>query len=312
MDLIVLNEFLTVAETAKNGSGSFAQAAKMLNTYPSTLSKHIKLLEDELGASLFDRTTRRVSLSDFGRYFLPYAQEMYSSYEKCQTAIEQYIFSESPALRYGTVFPVTADKDNQYMRAMRTCMKRFPNCSFQLVELHNWILKAMLRSGKLEFIIAYQEESDNSEFTSYPICRDNLVALVSEEHPLCSEPYISLDMLQNEQIITNPLNSYMGNLVYSSCQAAGFIPYVWYSDNSNSNLANMADRGGGVGLMMESSAHVLVGPHTKVIPLKPSITLQLCLFSLRERKLSPVSTTFIEELLQTSNTPPESEEGAAL
>lgn len=310
MDHMVLNEFLTVAKTAKNGSGSFVQAAEMLNTYPSTLSKHIKLLEDELGAPLFDRTTRRVSLNDFGRIFLPYAQEMYNSYEECQTAVEQYIFSKSPALRYGTVVPVTAD--NKYMHAMRTCVKRFPNCNFQLVELHNWALKDMLRSGKLEFILAYQEESDNSEFTSHPISCDNLVTLVSEEHPLCSETHISLDMLQKEKIITNPLNSYMGNLVYSSCQTAGFIPYVWYSDNSNSNLANVADRSDGVGLLMESSAHVLAGPHTKVIPLKPTITLQLCVLSLRERKLSSVSTTFLEELLQTSNAPAEPKEDATL
>lgn len=310
MDYMVLNEFLTVAKTAKNGSGSFVQAAEMLNTYPSTLSKHIKLLEDELGAPLFDRTTRRVSLNDFGRIFLPYAQEMYNSYKKCQTAVEQYIFSKSPALRYGTVVPVTAD--NKYMHAMRTCLKKFPNCDFQFVELHNWALKDMLRNGKLEFILAYQEESDDSEFICHPIGRDNLVALVAESHHLYSQNCLSLDTLRNEKMITNPLNSYMGNLVYSAYQRAGFIPYVWYSDNSNSNLANVVDRSDGVGLMMETSAHVLAGPHTKVIPLKPTITLQLCVLSLRERKLSSVATTFLEELLQTSNAPAEPKEDATI
>lgn len=297
----MLNEFLTVAKTVENGSGSFVQAAKVLNTYPSTLSKHIKLLEDELGAPLFDRTTRRVSLNDLGRIFLPYAQEMHDNYEKCQIAVDQYIFSKSPALRFGTVVPVTSD--NTYMHALRVCVEKFPNCNLQLVELHNWALKDMLRNGKLEFILAYQEESDTSEFISHPIDCDNLVTLVAESHPLYSKDCISLNTLRKEKMITNPLNSYMGNLVYSMCEAAGFIPYVWYSDNSYSNLASVADRGNGVGLMMESSAHILAGPHTKVIPLEPTITLQLSVLSLRERKLSPISVTFLEELLQASNMP---------
>lgn len=301
MYYMILKEFLAVAKTVENGSGSFVQTAKALNTYPSTLSKHIKLLEDELGAPLFDRTTRRVFLNDFGRTFLPYAQEMYHSYEKSQTAVEQYLFSKSPALRFGTVVPVTSNY--KYIHAMRTCVEKLPNCNFQLIELHNWALKDMLRSGKLEFIIAYQEENDDSEFVVQPIDYDNLVTLVAESHPLYSESCISLDMLREEKIITNPLNSFMGNLVYSTCRTAGFIPYVWYSDNSYSNLANVADRGDGVGIMMESSAHVLAGSRTKVIPLEPKITLQLCVLSLKERKFSPISAVFLEELLNSNYAP---------
>lgn len=297
----MLNEFLAVAKTVENGSGSFVQAAKSLNTYPSTLSKHIKLLEDELGAPLFDRTTRRVSLSDFGRFFLPHAQEMYDSYKSSQIAVEQYNFSPSLELRFGTVVPIAAN--NKYMRITRMCAEKYPDCRFRLVERHNRALKDMLRSGTLEFILAYQEDNDTTDFTLHPLESDNLVAIAAAEHPLCSKKHVSLEMLRNENIITNPLSSYMGNFVYSACQAAGYIPYVWYSDHTNSNLANVVDRGGGVGLMMESSARYLIGPNTRIIPLEPALTLQLCFLSLRERKLSPVAETFLAQLQEMDGSP---------
>lgn len=296
----MLNEFLAVAKTAENGSGSFIQAAEALNIYPSTLSKHIKLLEDELGAPLFDRTTRRVSLNDFGRLFLPHARKMYDSYVECGAIVDQYTLPQPPTLRYGTVIPVAAD--NKYMRAMRVCEKEYPDCTFQLTEFGNWKLKKLLRDGELEFIIAYDEKNNDPEFTAHPIENDNLVAIAAKTHPLCAEKHISLDMLKEENIITSPRTSYVGNLVRNACQMAGFSPRIWYSDYSNSNLANVVDHGGGIGLMMESSARYLVGPHTKIIPLEPTMTLQLCSFSLREHKLSPIAATFLTELWRMGST----------
>lgn len=302
MDLMILKEFLAVAKTVEAGFGSFIQAADELNIHPSTLSKHIKLLEDALGAPLFDRTTRRVTLNDFGRFFVPHAKELYDSYAECQAAVNQYILPRPPVLCFGTVVPVAAE--NRCMRALRICEQRYPSCCFQIAEFDNWTLKELLRSGRHEFIIAYEEKDNNPEIFTHPFERDKLVALVMEGHPLCEEACLSLDMLKKENIIASPKGSYVGNLVRKSCRAAGFSPQIWYSDNSASNLAAAVDHGGGVGLMMESSARYLAGPHTRLIPLEPTITLQLCTFTLRERKLSPIASTFLTELWQMDRTAP--------
>lgn len=290
----MIKEFLTVAKTIENGLGNFIQAAEILEMHPSTLSKHIKLLEDELGAPLFERTTRRVSLNDFGRFFLPHAEKMYDSYVECRTAADQYILSAPLALRYGSVVPVAVN--NRFMRAMHICEQKYPDCSFQLTEFDNWTLKDMLRGGSLEFIIAYTEKTNNPEFVAYPLESDSLVAIAVEDHPICANDFVTLDMLRNENIIVSPRSSYIGNLVHNACRSAGYTPRVWYADNSNSNLANVVDHNGGVGLMMESSARYLAGSHTKLLPLKPAITLQLCTFYLQEHKLSPIAETFLTEL----------------
>ena len=68
MDIQYFSEFIKLVEI-----GNFMEAADELFISQSTLSKHINALEKELEVSLFDRTTRRVKLTQAGRALLPYA-----------------------------------------------------------------------------------------------------------------------------------------------------------------------------------------------------------------------------------------------
>jgi DNA-binding transcriptional LysR family regulator len=219
---------------------------------------------------------------------------MYDSYVESQTAVDQYLLSAPLTLHFGTVVPIAVD--SCHIQAMRACEKIYPDCSFQLTEFDNWILKEMLRDNNMEFILAYQEQTGQNSFVSIPVQDDRLTAMVSTRHPYYHLDELSLDMLADQNIITSPRHSYIGNLVYNICRAANFTPHVWYSDNTNCDLANIIDHGGGIGLMMQSAANLLAGPHTKLIPLSCVQVQQLCIFYLKEHKLSPVAQLYLEEL----------------
>ena len=62
MDINYFKEFVVLAQT-----GNFMEAADILYSSQSTLSKHIKSMESELGVPLFDRTTRKVKISKYGQ-----------------------------------------------------------------------------------------------------------------------------------------------------------------------------------------------------------------------------------------------------
>ena len=66
-----LREFVVLADTC-----SYAEAAARLFMGQSSLSKHIKALEEELGLGLFERTSRRVRLSREGELLLPSARAL--------------------------------------------------------------------------------------------------------------------------------------------------------------------------------------------------------------------------------------------
>ncbi|WP_353573394.1 LysR family transcriptional regulator, partial [Candidatus Albibeggiatoa sp. nov. BB20] len=86
----------SVAETC-----SFSQAAEMCHATQPTLSNSISQLEDELGGKLFVRTTRKVDLTVFGEYMLPFIRAVLDDKNELQQAAQAYHNPEHKLLRIG-------------------------------------------------------------------------------------------------------------------------------------------------------------------------------------------------------------------
>ncbi|WP_366554765.1 LysR family transcriptional regulator [Aquibaculum sediminis] len=82
MDVDLLRAFVAVAD-----SGGFSAAARVLNRTQSAVSLQIKRLEAQLGAPLFNRTSRQVVLNDAGGTLLPYARRLLRLQEEARDAI---------------------------------------------------------------------------------------------------------------------------------------------------------------------------------------------------------------------------------
>ena len=85
-----------VARTA-----SFSAAADICNVTQPTLSSAVRLLELELGANLFDRTTRKVQLTAFGRHMVPYLESVLSARNEAQAAAKAFHDVDRRLLRIG-------------------------------------------------------------------------------------------------------------------------------------------------------------------------------------------------------------------
>lgn len=94
MDLELLRAFVAVAET-----GGFSPAARSLNRTQSAVSLQIKRLEERMGAVLFERSSRRVVLSEAGGGFLPYARRMLRLQAEAQEAVGRS--AQKEVLRFG-------------------------------------------------------------------------------------------------------------------------------------------------------------------------------------------------------------------
>ena len=70
-------------------AGSFSAAARDLGQTPSAISKQIGRLEDRLGARLFDRTTRRVRLTESGAAFFERCAQIVSEMDEAARAVSQ-------------------------------------------------------------------------------------------------------------------------------------------------------------------------------------------------------------------------------
>lgn len=77
--------FALVVET-----GSMTSAAEKLMMTASAVSQHIRQLEQMLGVTLLYRSTRKISLSDAGKHFLPHAMQIYHAFRLADAGVQQY------------------------------------------------------------------------------------------------------------------------------------------------------------------------------------------------------------------------------
>ena len=97
MDLQNLRAFLLVAET-----GSFSLAADKLHLTQPAVSKRIALLEGQLGADLFDRIGRNISLTEAGTALLPHARAVQRELEAARQSVRDLSGAVAGQLRLAT------------------------------------------------------------------------------------------------------------------------------------------------------------------------------------------------------------------
>src|SRR5579875_1226855 len=97
MDLQQLRVF---REAAK--SGGFTRAGEELYLSQSTVSLHIKRLEDELGCPLFLRTKKRVYLNEAGKLLLEYADRIFQELKNAEMAVRELDQVERGTIRLGS------------------------------------------------------------------------------------------------------------------------------------------------------------------------------------------------------------------
>ena len=117
MDIDYIHEFVVLA-----GTGNYMEAADRLFLTQSSLTRHIQKLEADLGVTLFDRTTRRIELNQYGRLFLPYAEQIALLQKDYTTAFCNELNRERGTIRIGAipVMPSTISRISLPVSSRRT------------------------------------------------------------------------------------------------------------------------------------------------------------------------------------------------
>jgi DNA-binding transcriptional LysR family regulator len=125
MDLLLaLRTFIRVIET-----GSFAAVARETNTNHSSVTRHVGALEEHFGARLFQRTTRRLSLTEDGQDLLQYAQRMIQLEQELEGALGRQRASPTGLVRIG----VTTAGAILMTPRLRGLIDDYPALSIELV-----------------------------------------------------------------------------------------------------------------------------------------------------------------------------------
>ncbi|MCK7616194.1 LysR family transcriptional regulator [Roseibium sediminicola] len=143
MDTDLLRAFVAVADT-----GGFSSAANLLNRTQSAVSLQVKRLEERLDTSLFDRTSRSVTLSTGGARMLPYARQLLLLEEQAQAAVAHNRASET--LRLG----LTEEHAAAYLpQILETMVAEYPDVRLDIsCDISSRLVESFQR-GELDLVL---------------------------------------------------------------------------------------------------------------------------------------------------------------
>jgi DNA-binding transcriptional LysR family regulator len=161
-------------------SGGFARASEQLHLSQPAISRRIHLLENELGAPLFDRLGRSILLTDAGRAFLPHAQALLASIQDGIEAVGAVRDGSHGAVTLALVGTLASSKLTSLLRAHR---ETHPELDLRLQTALSAEVSALVLRGEAGLGLRYQIDPDPA-LTSIVIDQERLVPVCPPGHPL--------------------------------------------------------------------------------------------------------------------------------
>lgn len=257
VELRHLRYFLAVAEEKH-----FGRAADRLHMAQPPLSNQIKQLEAELGTVLFERTTRRVDLTEAGALLMERARQILADVEATEIDVAEVGRGAAGVLRLGFSGTATYRLMPEVVRVAR---ERLPLVRLQIAgEMLTPQMEEALLENRLD-IAVLRPPVRSAELELDQIQASRLVVALHRNHALAAEAGpISIDELAEEDIVSYPQSSSVFSVVAELARQAGFRPRIVQEATETSTLIALVGAGLGVGFL----------PGSQALPLNSSIVIR--------------------------------------
>lgn len=252
MEIRHLRYFVVVAEELH-----FNRAAERLHIQQPPLSRQIRQLEKEIGAELFQRTTRSVKLTAAGRAFEKEALEILRMVDSSAAAAQRAAQGITGRLRVGftgsntySLLPIVASNFRQ----------AFPDAELHAEgEMLSPAQSEALMTGRLDACFG-RLAFPLPELEARVVWAERLAVVLPRGHRLAGEARIRLDDLAGDPFVTyhSRVGSTMFEATIATCKAAGFSPHIIQEVTQTSTLIALVAAGFGVALAPESVRHIQV------------------------------------------------------
>lgn len=225
----------------------FRKAAESCFVSQPTLSGQIRKLEDELGTSLLERSSRRVLFTDSGLQMVAQAKRVLSEVKVLQDMASLQGKEMSGPLHIGfipTVGPYVLP------RVIQPLKKQFPDLSLFLHEAQTKSLVASLLEGKLDCLILASVE-ETQPFIELELYTEKLMIAVPSNHSWSKRAQIDMQELSGETVLALGDGHCLRDQALGFCFAVGAKDDEHFKATSLETLRNMVAAEGGITLLPE-------------------------------------------------------------
>lgn len=291
MDLRHFRYFVCVAEEMH-----FGRAARRLGISQPPLSQQIRALEEELGTPLFERTSRRVRLTEAGRMFLPEAREALLQVERAVRVVRQ---SERGELgRLGVGFTASGPFVPRIADALYAFRQSHPSVEMALQELGRdaQIEKIVENELDIGIVRAFDPPELPEELSYHWLFEEEMLLTLRKDHPLARrKTAIPIGDLADVPLVLYGSANGAGfnEHFFALCEEAGFQPRIALQVSSFATLLGLVAAGFGATVLAQSLTRVQVDDLV-FRNLSGPVTSRL--WMIHKAQLSPAARSFRETL----------------
>ena len=287
MEVRVLRYFLTVVREE-----SITKAAEVLHITQPTLSRQLSQLEDEIGAKLFDRGSRRITLTNEGMLLCRRAEEIIELVDKTEKELQEKDEQIEGRLSVGCGEIASVQLLSEIFKNFR---EKYPRVSFDIFTATADIVKEQMDKGLIDIGLLLEPiDMERYDFIRLGI-REKWVVLMRPDDPLTKKETITAEDLSLLPLIFPRRVSVQSEL------ASWFGDYydrlnIVFTSNLSTNGAIMVRKGMAYSIVIEGAIPFWDMSKIAYRPLYPNLTATSVLAWKRGQPLSPVVKKFVEEI----------------
>ncbi|NDV22882.1 LysR family transcriptional regulator [Desulfovibrio sp. JC022] len=247
MELRQLRYFIAVAEELH-----FGRAARRVHIAQPPFSQQIKGLEEELGARLLERNSRKVRLTNEGRYFYKQAMDIVAQAEDAAATVGRMAKGEYGNIKVGFM---EIAMDSLLPEAVRSFSHRYPGVSVRLSQFGASIQLQKISSGEMDvgFSTVYLHAMEG--LSSVKLFSRKHVLAVPEDHIFTAEKSVSLTEIARENLLMFPRSGQpdLYDAIMDAFTSRGLVPRVKQEISGLSGASALISSGMGVTFLPENS-----------------------------------------------------------
>lgn len=280
-DLNDLQAFRAVVE-----NGSFRKAAESIRITQPALSRRIEKLESALNVKLFERTTRKVSLTTVGRAFLPQIERVLDDLDTALLTI-----GDLGSTRMGSITVACVPSAAYYFmpKVISAFHHRYPRIKVKLLDASANEVNSAVAFGEADFGVSFSGNlAPEVEFEL--LLQERFVVACRRDHPLATRDSVSwLEMYEHDYI---SLDKTSGNRLVLD-QALTRLPSQKPSICETRHVTTMiglVEAGLGVAAVPSIAMPMTAHPFLVSVPLvEPEVIRNVGLLKRRGRTLTPAA-----------------------
>lgn len=283
MEIDYLKEFIILAEVQ-----NYLEASERLFIAQSTLSRHIKLLEDSLNQKLIDISTKKLKLTPYGELLLPYARQICSLDNSYRADASRLAFLEKNVLH---IHFLPSAVSYNLVELLGIFQKKHPEITLHMKDMESRLVLESVKNKSCDFGILRDLSSEN--LIQHTLFYDHAVIVVSAGHALAGRKSVTLDELCQYKLIMPAKDSYLYLLYMAAFEKNNLKPRIHSCVDRGQNMIAFLNFEHCAAIMMKKPALHYANSQVAIVDITPPVSSSIYLSFRPKARLNWAQSCFL-------------------